>query len=293
MDLRIGGHLNLHGNFTETPLYAPSVGYTIFQVFIANPRGLNFRERDEEEFRQFSANLQVSDTMMVIHACYTINLCHPQGSARWASSVAATIYTLQGAVAIGTRCIGAIIHMGKNVKDLAINDGEAMVNFVRSVDYILTRTEGTLILETGAGQGTEVGTSIEYLAYIYWSVAEDLQNRVKICIDTCHIWAAGYDISTVAGVNGFFKFFDEQLGIDKVACVHLNDSKNDCGSRVDRHEDLGRGRIGETGLKAVVWKCMQYQIPVITETPCGGHGYTISRGEEMALIDAWMEERNT
>jgi len=150
-----------------------------------------------------------------------------------------------------------------------------------------------IILETGASQGTEVASKIEGLNEIYWKLDENERTRIKFCIDTCHIWATGYDISTPAGVKAFFKEFDDMIGIDKIALIHFNDSKTQLESCVDRHADLGYGFIKTTGLKAVAKFAFKNRIPLLTETPLDAidikSNKDITWQGEFAKIKSWLK----
>lgn len=265
----IGRHINISKGFLTAPEYAKSLGCGIFQVFLGNPQQIISKERNKDELIKFGEELEKYKMRMVVHSSYTINLAHPIGSNMYKTSVRSLIQDLNASALIGHRCLGVIIHMGKNIETNHITDDEAIDNYVAGLKEALEKTpkETTIILETGASQGTEVGSTIEGLAQIYWLLSDKEQHRIKFCIDTCHIWATGYDISNEDSVDKFFHIFDENIGVNKIACIHFNDSKTDRCSYVDRHDDLGYGHIGVPGLKAVARFAHKHHIPMIMETP--------------------------
>lgn len=267
--MRIGRHINISHGFISAPRYAKSIGCDVMQIFVTNPQRLNSKQKSDEEIKKFAEELDKHDINMVIHASYTINLCHHEGYPNYINSINSLVNDMKTAHKIGKRCMGTIIHMGKNVKSLDASDEEAIENYIVGIKEVLSKTpnDTTLILETGASQGNEVGSRITEMGIIYDGLTKNEQKRVKFCIDTCHIWATGYDISTKDGVKKYFRIFDKHIGIDKIVCIHFNDSKNKLRSCVDRHEDLGFGEIGSEGLKQFAIVAKKYGIPLIAETP--------------------------
>jgi deoxyribonuclease-4 len=266
---RIGRHINASWNFLSAPEDAKQMGCDIIQIFLGNPQQVRNKSKSEKLLSEFSQQLAFNKLKLVIHGNYTINLCHPIDSAKFDSSIATLVKDLNMSAIIGKRCLGVIIHMGKNIKENNISDLAAIENYITGLNVALAQTDKTttIILETGAGQGNEVGTNLNTLATIYWSLDESERKRIKFCIDTCHIWAAGYDISNKGKVAMFFKMFEKIMGLDKIACFHYNDSKTDINSHVDRHADIGYGKIPAEGLAAVAKYAFKHRIPLILETP--------------------------
>lgn len=266
----IGRHLGIRDdktNFIGVPEVAANIGCKVFQIFTGSPRCINGNNKLEIEFQKFGMKLEEFKRIMVIHSNYMINLCHPVGSRRYSESVDALIKDLKASEHIGSRCLGVVVHMGKNILSNNLTDNDAMDNYIEGIEECLRRTKnGILIMETGASQGSEIASNTEGMSEIYWRVPEEQRDRIKFCIDTCHIWASGYDISTKAGVKQYFSEFDDQISISQIACIHFNDSKNKCGSHVDRHADLGYGMIPVEGLRAVARFAAKHQIPLIMET---------------------------
>ena len=139
----------------------------------------------------------------------------------------------------------------------------------KSFEYIIDNTPSNsfIILETAAGQGTELGYDLEEFAALYNSFSDKYKSRIKICIDTCHVFVAGYDLSSKKMVKAFFTKFNKLIGVKHVVLLHLNDSKPELGKRVDRHENIGKGKIGLTGLTEVIKYAKKKGIPMILETP--------------------------
>jgi deoxyribonuclease IV len=294
---RIGRHIGIRHGFTTAPEYASDIGCQVFQVFLGAPTQITSKPKTEDQLTVFAAELKRHKLKMVIHAAYTINLCHPKKAKIFQSSVKSLVQDLNAASIIGKRCLGVIIHMGKNIPANKISDEKAIKNYVIGLQQALAESpeETTIILETGASQGSEVGSDIDGLTAIYSGLEDDEKERVKFCIDTCHIWATGYDISTSDGVKDFFTEFDEKIGLDKIACIHFNDSKTALGSGVDRHADLAYGFIKETGLKAVVQFAQKHHIPVIMETPLEAvnikTNQEVTFEEEFGKAKSWLKSK--
>ena len=165
--------------------------------------------------------------------------------------------------------LGCVVHFGKQ---LSLSRWKAIDNMRDTIMHILDHSKSKIILETSAGQGSELCHKLLEFANFYGSFSPKYKRRLGICIDTCHIFASGYDIRTKAGVNAFLKEFDDLIGLENVMLIHLNDSERELGTRVDRHANLGDGEIGMPGLREFVRFAVKRNIPVILETP--GHGYT-------------------
>jgi deoxyribonuclease-4 len=262
--MRIGTHLSTQKGLLTIPEFAYNSKCTSFQIFLGSPRRLINKPRSNDELKTFGKLLKKFNIKMVVHSNYTINLCHPHKSSKFTMSFNALLQDLKSVELIGKSCYGVVVHMGKRL-DMPVK--KAMDNYINGLKKLIAKTSSTIILETGASQGTEIASKIEGLSTIYWALTDDERKQVKFCIDTCHIWATGYDISNADGVNDFFVEFDKQIGIKKIVCFHFNDSKNENGSCVDRHADLEHGKINKNGLKEVARFANKHNIPLITETP--------------------------
>ncbi|MEM0354028.1 MAG: deoxyribonuclease IV [Thermoplasmata archaeon] len=294
---KFGRQFDFRLGIVDAPSIAKELGYGIFQIFLGAPERANSRARKVSELKKMGEELERNKIEMVIHGSYTINLCHPRRSRMYKTSVRSLVRDLCASSIIGNRCIGVIVHMGKNILSNNITNDEALGNYVSGLKDALkvAPKDTTIILETGASQGREVGSKIEDLAKICRSLGKSEQSRVKVCVDTCHIWASGYDISTGNGVSKFFKRFDRLIGIDKISIIHLNDSKTPLGSGVDRHADLGYGYINKIGLKKVAKFARKMNIPVIFETPLDAinpiTNQEISPDEELKLFVSWLRTK--
>ena len=293
---RIGRHINTSYGFVTAPAYADSIGCEVLQVFLGNPRSVNSKPKKEKDLIEFASELAKYKLKMVIHGSYTINLCHPPTSKQFMSSVKCLVQDLNASHIIGKRCMGVVIHMGKNIQANNITNQRAIRNYIRGLKKALSETpvDTTIILETGASQGTEVGSKIDGLEEIYWALDTKQRKRVKFCIDTCHIWATGYDISTLSGVKNFFNDFNRAIGVDRIACIHFNDSKTDLESNVDRHADIGYGFIKSVGLRAVLRFAQKHRIPTIMETPLDTVNPRTNKDvtfpQELAKIKKWLRK---
>jgi deoxyribonuclease IV len=295
LPMMIGRHLGLSQGLAATPRMSKSIGYDIFQIFLGVPQQVISKPKSTKEIKDLAKALNETDQLMVIHASYTINLCHPPDSSKAITSVKSLVQDLKASELLGERCLGVIIHMGKNIPANGLDEDQALSNYRKGLRAALRSSppETTIILETGAGQGSEVGTEIEGLAKIYHGLSEEHQSRITFCIDTCHIWAAGYDISSTKGVKSYFDEFDQAIGIDKISCIHFNNSKTPCGSCVDRHDDLNYGLIDPKGLRAVARFACENKIPLVMETPLDAvdpeTNQDITHEDELALVRSWLD----
>jgi deoxyribonuclease-4 len=240
-------------------------GGNLVQIFVTNPRaGRGIKQLSPEQTRQVRSYLKKNNMKLVIHAPYVLNFAHPPKN--W--QVQSLIRELKYSVKLNS--MGSILHLGKQLK---YTYKQASDNMYKSIKYVLDNTpkECTIILETSSGQGTEMCTDIKCLAKLYNRFSAKYKKRLRLCIDTCHVFAGGYDLRSKKGVLEFFKLFDELIGWTHVILVHLNDSKRDLGSRVDRHAQLGEGKIGMKGLTYIIQLCYKLKIPMVLETPDEGY----------------------
>lgn len=294
-EFRIGRHINVSHGFVTAPWYAEQIGCRVFQIFLGSPQQVLTKARAEADLKLFSKELAKRDLKMIVHSSYTINLCHPATALKFKKSLKSLVQDLKATAILGPRCLGAIIHMGKNITELKQTDEQAIDNYVSGLHTALAQSPAPtrIVLETGAAVGTEVGSDLDSLAEIYWKLDATDRERIGFCIDTCHIWATGYDISTRTGVKLFFTEFEDKIGIEKIVCIHFNDSRDKVHSCVDHHADLGYGEIGTKGLRAFARRAKRHNIPIITETPLDAVNPATNRDititEELATIRSWLE----
>lgn len=274
----IGGHESVSPSILKACQTTTKMGGNALQIFLRSPMRngpIKLKEKDVEKSSQY---LRENEMRLVVHSSYLLNFSKPVEANE--ASFSTIIGDLQ--FADNLEAIGCIIHMGKHLK-LSVDD--AFDNYIASVNKICEEknSNSLLILENSAHQGTEIGYSIDHLARIYDGITEANREKIGFCLDTCHAFAAGYNFCEEDGVTGFFEEFEEKIGLEKVVCIHLNDSKKKCNSCVDRHERLGVGMIGLDGIKYILkyLKEMNFGGIIVLETPYDSYE---SRLEEVGMM---------
>lgn len=235
----------------------------LVQIFVSATA--NYSDTKYDHIKSY---IRKKDIRLVVHASYSINL-----SRRWSESdwwIQQFISEITAANELGA--FGVVVHTGKK---LEISDAESINNMYTSLLHIHTKTKNIhnvkILIETPSGQGTETLTKLEelcrFLNKFYKHPDKSLHDRIGICFDTCHVFAAGYDIRTTADMNNVFSIIDKSIGINKIKLCHINDSKKDLGSKLDRHENIGDGKIGEKSIKRIVKFMKNLGVPMILETP--------------------------
>ncbi len=274
----IGNHLSASKGFYAMGKMALKLGGDTFAFFTRNPRGGKAKELDEEDIGKLQALMEEHHFgKLVAHAPYTLNLCAAREDVRAFA---------RETIADDLRRMEYLpgnyynFHPGSHVGQGA-ERGIAMIAEVLN-ETLRSDQKTTVLLETMAGKGSEVGRTFEELRQILDKV--DCADKVGVCLDTCHVWDGGYDI--VKDLDGVLRQFDEIIGLERLLAVHLNDSKNDCGAAKDRHEKLGQGHIGPDALRAVVTHPLLQNRPFILETPNDDAGYAA----EIARVRSWMAD---
>lgn len=277
-DLYVGCHLSTSDGFEAMGKTALSIGATTFAFFTRNPRGGNAKPIDPDDVAALRSLMEANGFgKLVAHAPYTMNLC---------SAKAETVDFARRAMADDLERMEFLpgnfynFHPGSHVKQGVDRGIELIVEGLNATIEPGMRT--TVLLETMAGKGTEVGRSFEELARIIEGVDHD--EALGVCLDTCHVWDAGYDIA--CDLDGILDEFDRVVGLDRLRALHLNDSKNPRGSHKDRHEKIGEGHIGKETFAAVVTNPRLFGLPMILETPNDLLGYS----EEIALMRGFANE---
>ena len=264
-ELLIGAHESIAGGIHTAFDRAATVGCTALQVFTKSNNQWRAKPLTDEDIANYKTAASESRVRSVVaHDCYLINLAAGDKSIL-KKSREAFLDELQRCHLLGIPYLN--FHPGAHV---GAGEQEGIKRIIESLDWAHGRTAGCTVksvLETTAGQGTNLGYRFEQLRTIIDRV--DDPDRMGVCIDTCHIFAAGYDISTEEGYEKTLKEFDEIIGIPRLAAIHTNDSKKPLGSRVDRHEHIGRGMIGKTGFRCLMKDQRLSNIPKILETPKG------------------------
>lgn len=271
--MEIGRHISISEGLNTAILDADAEDLQICQVFISNPRSLKIKRRTTDVLYK-ARDLSIKHNIKtVIHASYVINLCHPHDSNQFKESYEALKASIEDAYEMGA--IGSVVHMGKSLK---YPKNEAINNYIKGIKKVLENTNGgTIILETAAGQGTEICYKLDDLAALYNAFTDEEKKRIKICIDTCHIFASGYDITKQSVIDEINNLFTR----DSIALIHLNDSEKDCNCKVDRHADITAGKIKDFNLFVNAFK----DIPMILETNAKHYSYEIQMAHVRKLIE--------
>ena len=261
----IGAHMSIAGGVNMAIGRARSIGCTAMQIFVKNNMQWLSRPLTRDEIRTFLEHQQRSELLSIFaHANYLINLAATNGQFH-ANSIRSLSEELVRADQLELPFL--VLHPGAH---LGAGEEAGLEKVVESIDCVfsgLPKIKTRIALETTAGQGSCLGNEFEHLAYIISRVCEP--ERLCVCLDTAHVFVSGYDIGTEASVRKTFREFGRVVGLDRLVGIHLNDSKTACGSRVDRHEHIGRGRIGLPAFRFIMGERRFRKIPKVLETPKG------------------------
>ena len=272
MGLSIGSHLSSSRGLLAMGEDALSIGATTFAFFTRNPRGGNARDYDPADADALVALMSAHGFgPLVAHAPYTMNLCSAKTDVR-EFGIRAMREDLARLELLGGSYYN--FHPGSHVGQ-GIDRGIELI--VDALDQVLDPAcSSTVLLETMAGKGSEVGSTFEELAAIIAGVRHP--ECLGVCLDTCHVHDAGFDV--VNDLDGVLDRFDEAIGLDRLRALHLNDSKNPLGSRKDRHERIGEGQLGLGAFERIVRHPRLRTLPMVLETPNELEGYA----REIALL---------
>ena len=276
--LNIGCHLSTTKGYENMGKEALKIGANTFQYFTRNPRGGKAKDINEKDILALRKLMEENNFAKILaHAPYTLNGCSADESTReFASEMMAD--DLERLKYLPTSLYN--FHPGSHVKqgvDVGINYIVEMLNKVLKPEHTTI-----VLLETMAGKGTEVGRTFEEIAEIISRV--ELNEKMGVCLDTCHVYDAGYDI--VNDLDGVLEEFDRIIGLDRLNAIHLNDSKNPFKSHKDRHEKIGEGEIGFEAIKRIINHPKLRNIPFFLETPNELDGYA----KEIEMLKAAYEE---
>jgi deoxyribonuclease IV len=265
----VGIHLGVAGGLLKAGRRARQIGARALQIFSDNPTAWRRRPAppaDASAFIAYASRAGIGP--IAIHASYLINLA-ARSEPVATQSRAGLITELGRAGEYGATLVNT--HIGSHLGDVR---ADALRRVGRNVAAVLAETPAgaILVLENAAGGGGTLGTSIEELATILDGVEGD-SSRLAFCLDTAHLWGAGYDVGSPEGMSAVIDRFDELIGLERLRLVHLNDSKSLRGSRSDRHEHLGAGRIGPAGLGTLLRDARLRQTAFVLETPGVDEGY--------------------
>ncbi len=260
----IGAHVSAAGGVENAPENANKIGATAFALFTKNQRQWEAKSLTEENINSFKKNCEkygYKPAQILPHDSYLINLGHPEKAALQKSRDA-FLDEMQRCEQLGLDRLN--FHPGSHLNK--ISEDECLAKIAESINISLEKTKGVIaVIENTAGQGTNLGFSFYQLKKII-DLVED-KSRVGVCIDTAHAYSAGYDLKTKEGFEKVFQEFDEVIGFEFLKGMHLNDSKKDFGSKVDRHDSLGKGTLGLEVFDCIMNDDRFVGIPLILETP--------------------------
>ena len=260
----VGPHVSASGGVENAPLNAYAVGASAFALFTKNQRQWNSAPLTAQSiglFKERCAEKGFLPAHILPHDSYLINLGHPEAEAL-GKSRAAFLDEMRRCEQLELTLLN--FHPGSHLNQ--ITEEESLNRIAESINIVLDKTKGvTAVIENTAGQGSNLGYKFEHLAYIIDRVND--KSRVGVCIDTCHAFAAGYDLVTLAAFNHTFAEFDRVVGISYLKAMHLNDAKKQLNSRVDRHDSLGTGFLGKDPFRFIMEDSRFNNMPLILETP--------------------------
>jgi deoxyribonuclease IV len=261
-ELPLGAHQSIAGGTPQAVRRAVETGCAVLQLFVKNSNRWVGKPIGDEEAAEFrGAAGQAGLQCLVAHSSYLINPAGENTDLR-EKSIDALAEELSRCDSLGVPAL--VLHPGSRGGS-SIGEGLSRVATCLDAAFERRETRATVLLETAAGQGAAVGASFEELRDILGESRHP--ERLGICLDTCHVFAAGYDLRTPESFSQTLDNFDSAIGLDRLRAIHVNDSKKDLGSRVDRHEHIGEGKIGEAGFRLVMTEPRLRSVPKYLETP--------------------------
>jgi len=259
----VGAHVSASGGVENAPKNAKNIGAKAFALFTKNQRQWKAKPLTQESIDAFKKNLELAEILpqhILPHDSYLINLGHPEEEKRQ-KSLESFIDEVKRCEQLGLDRLN--FHPGSHLKK--ISEEECLEKIADSMNETLRETKDViLVIENTAGQGSNLGYKFEHLAYLI-DKSED-KSRVGVCIDTCHMFTAGYDIRDKESYDKTWDEFEKLVGFEYLKGMHINDSKPDLGSRVDRHHSLGEGKIGLDAFKLIMNDERMNDIPLVLET---------------------------
>lgn len=260
----IGAHVSVNGGVSSAPVNAQEIGAKAFALFTGNPSRWSSKPISEEEADLFSERCRsfgFTPDVILPHDNFLINLGSPD-SKKLAMSRKSFLDEFRRCEQLGLKMLN--FHPGSHLNE--ISEEESLDKIAESINMTLDKTFGvTAVIETTAGQGSNLGWDFRHVAHIINKVED--KSRVGVCVDTCHTYSAGYDLRDPEGYEKTWKEFDEIIGLKYLRGMHINDDKRKLGSRIDRHELIGRGTLGVEFFHRLVNDPRFEDIPLILETP--------------------------
>lgn len=259
-----GSHVSSAGGVENAPLNAMAIGAKAFALFTKNQRQWVANPLTEKNIELFKSNLERSGilpSMVLPHDSYLINLGHPTQEGILKSRDA-FIDEMHRCEQLGLDKLN--FHPGSHLRE--ISEDECLLRISESINIALEQSKGvTAVIENTAGQGSNVGYTFEHLRSIIDNV--DDKSRVGVCLDTCHTFSAGYDLSTESSIEEVFNYFEEVVGFEYLRGMHINDTMKPLNSRVDRHNNIGKGLLGVSIFEYIAKDIRFDDMPLILETP--------------------------
>ncbi|NPV61836.1 MAG: deoxyribonuclease IV [Methanotrichaceae archaeon] len=262
--VRAGLHVSIAGGIDRAVDRAERRGCDVFQIFSRNPRGWKYRDLNPAEAASFRQKMAGSGLSLAVdHMPYLPNLASPKEDVH-SRSVQALAVELSRCEALGIPYL--VTHLGSH---LGAGKDEGQKRIVAAIEeaFSISRNDVLLLLENSAGQKNSMGSSFEDLKGIIEALGAGHKSRIGVCLDTCHLFSAGYELRTPDGVEETLRRFDALVGQERLRLVHINDSRGDLGSGLDRHEHIGLGKIGLEGFRVILSNQIVAERPLILETP--------------------------
>ena len=272
--MKFGAHISIAGGIDKAPERAHEIGCECFQMFSRSPQGGKSLELTEDKINNFKKNCQKYNLKnFYIHTPYYINLASANGII-YHGSISAIRKELETADLLGAKAV--VTHLG-SAKELGKKEArEKLIKGLEKIFSVGTGRDPFLLLEITAGSGNIMGDTFEEIAYFIKETEKALQQtqddkhiKLGVCFDTAHAFASGYDLRNKKTVKKTFDDFDKIIGLEKLKLIHCNDSKVDLGSHIDRHENIGYGKIGTEGFEAIVNELRLKDLDFVLETPNG------------------------
>lgn len=260
--MRLGVHISIAGSIDQSVDRALEKSCNTFQIFTRNPRGWSHKNLNIDEIKRFKEKIDDSNISPVFaHMPYLPNLASPKEDVY---SNSKRVLKIELSRCRSLEIPYLVTHLGSHLgrgKIFGFNRVITAINeALREVD-----SDTMLLLENTAGSKNSMGTSFNDIAHLLNEIKEDA--RAGVCFDTCHAYAAGYDLKTNRAIKKTLQTFDEEIGLERIKVIHLNDSKRGLSSKMDRHEHIGLGMIGMSGFKAILSNSVIRRLPLILETP--------------------------
>ena len=260
----VGAHVSASGGVENAPLNANSIGAKAFALFTKNQRQWFSNPLSKASIKAFRENCEkynYKPFQILPHDSYLINLGHPEKEPL-EKSRASFLDEMQRCELLGLDRLN--FHPGSHLK--TISEEECLRRIAESINIVLDKTKGvTAVIENTAGQGTNMGHKFEQIRFMIDNVND--KSRVGVCIDTCHAYTSGYNIKSPEGYAETFNMFDKIIGFKYLRGMHINDSKKELATRVDRHDNIGKGSLGEDFFRMLMNDGRLDNIPLILETP--------------------------